>query len=108
MDAGLRLLYRRGISEWIGDLGLALTVLGIEGQNLTTTTRSTRLDLGAHFGFAVRFWVHRWLAISLSPQVNVSFQPYELVVAPDGIVGTTPRVWIGMSLGLTTGFGVRN
>jgi hypothetical protein len=100
IDLGLRLAWRRRSVELDLDAGLFAAFLFIAGTSFAHNAKATRLDPGGRVSGAVRVWLTRRIALSLSAALEVSFRPENLVVNPDGTVGTTPRMWLGPSLGL--------
>jgi hypothetical protein len=82
-------------------LGLAAAVVSVEGQGFPVPVSATRADLGLHAGVAVRWW--RWGRVAPYAAVEAELLPvpYDLAVAGRGTVGSTPRWWLRLVLGLT-------
>lgn len=100
IDAGVRLALPLGRWELGGDVGVSLAILRLSAPALADATSSTRLDVGARLAPWLRLGISSRVAVQLGVQMVVSFAPYDLVVAPLGKIGTTPRVWLGAGLGL--------
>jgi hypothetical protein len=84
----------------VGELGLALAALHAAGRDIGAAATSTGLELGIRAGVAARVWLTRSLGVSATAAVVVVPQTLDLVAPPAGSLGTTPRVWIGLGLGV--------
>jgi hypothetical protein len=85
-----------------GDLGLSLVLLRLRGENLDTVEPATRLDVGGRAALALTLWP---LASSWAPFLAVHGEyfprPYEFEVGPLGRIGSTNRLWLGASAGVS-------
>lgn len=100
VDIDLRLSLRRGPFELAGDVGAVLTIVVVDGQGLPKNEHA----LGTEFGIRAAATVRWWFRDRIAPFLGVGLigvpRPIELTVAPVGIVGTTPRIWLDLALGL--------
>jgi hypothetical protein len=101
VDLGLSL--SRRVSSWeveldLGVAGALLLVQG-QGQTLDTSRQASRLELGGRLGAQVRYWASEHAGIGGGMFGSWYPQPYSLRVEGIGVVGQTPSVWIGGSLG---------
>jgi hypothetical protein len=91
-----------GPFELTGDLGLSFVVLRLRGEGLDTVEPATRLDIGGRAGLALSLLS---LASSWAPflALHVEYfpRPYEFEVGPLGRIGSTNRLWLGASVGLS-------
>jgi hypothetical protein len=99
IDLGARFAWLRRRVELSGLVGLTAAALRIEGLGLAPSLSETRWDLAAHVVLAVRFWITRRVGIEALSGLDVSFRTINLVVDPVGVVGKTPRLWIGFGVG---------
>ena len=106
VDLGLRLGWRRRRIELGGLVGLTTAALRIEGSGLAPAHADTRVDLAVHLVLAVRWWFGSRVGIEATGGLDVSSRPVDLTIDPVGMVGRTPRLWIGFGLG--TVFRLRN
>jgi len=97
LDVGLRLSGRRARAEGALDLGLRASVLALAGRG----TEDTRLDLGGRAAVLARLWLGRWLAPFAAAELSFSPRSYQLVVDGVGTAGSTPRIWLGLRLGIS-------
>lgn len=83
-------------------VGLALGTLRAEGQGFATKYGSARLEVGARLAFDASFRLSADVPIVPIAGVEVTYYPapYDLVVAPTGVVARTPSVWAGATAGL--------
>jgi hypothetical protein len=100
VDISLRGLLPRRKLDWIGDIGVALTALFVEGTGLPAHNAVTTLDPGVRAGAALRTWIAPRLALRFGVETLVSFHAQDLAIAPVGIVGKTPIVWVSTTIGL--------
>jgi len=101
LDAGARVTWYLGrFRPWLV-VGGSLTPTAILGQDVVETDRQWRLDLGAlgMAGATLRLFGR----IGVAAAINVRWQPrpYHLQVVPQGTVGDTPALWLGLSLSYT-------
>jgi hypothetical protein len=87
--------------EGSADVGLAVVLLTLRGEELAIVQDATRLDVGARAGVGVRM---RREEGGLAPFLRLHFEffprPYSLEVAPLGMIGTTRRFWLGATAGV--------
>jgi len=101
LDAGARVTWYLGrFRPWLV-VGGTVTPTAILGLDLVETDRQWRLDLGvlAMAGATLRLFGR----IGVAAAINVRWQPrpYHLQVVPQGTVGETPALWLGLSLSYT-------
>ena len=101
LDVGARVTWYLGrFRPWLV-VGGSATPTAILGQDLVETDRQWRLDLGvlAMAGATLRLFGR----IGVAAAINVRWQPrpYHLQVVPQGTVGDTPTLWLGLSLNYT-------
>jgi hypothetical protein len=103
IDMALGLNIRSADYELGGEIGPAVTVFGVLGQNLLGASRQWRADAGARVAVTGRAWIGERFGFFLSAQVAAFFRPYKLRVDPAGPesdVGATPWFWWGTSAGV--------
>jgi hypothetical protein len=103
IDAAMGLNIRSAGYELGGELGPAVTVFGVLGQNLVGASRQWRADVGARAAVTGRAWIAERFGFFLSVQAAAFFRPYKLRVDPAGPesdVGPTPWFWWGTTAGL--------
>lgn len=101
LDAGARVTWYLGrFRPWMV-VGGSVTPTAVLGQDLVETDRQWRLDLGvlAMAGATLRLFGR----IGVAAAINVRWQPrpYHLQVVPQGTVGDSPALWLGLSLSYT-------
>jgi hypothetical protein len=101
LDAGGRMtMYLGRFRPWFV-IGGSLTPTAFLGENLVETDRQWRLDLGVlgMVGATLRLTKH----LGVAAAINIRWQPrpYHLEVSPNGQVGETPTLWLGLSLNYT-------
>jgi len=103
LDLGVRLDRRAGPFAFGGEIGLAAAIFHADGLNTAMPQAGTRLDLGGRAGILLR--CDRWSARS-APFVGLHALlfpwPYEIAIAPAGTLGSTPVLWLGATLGVST------
>jgi hypothetical protein len=99
-DLSLRGLIARKHIDFIGDLGLALTVLFVRGVAIAEPQSHSRLEPGIQLQLALRIWLASRLALVAGGAALLAFQASQLAVDPVGVIGTTPRAWLCGFLGL--------
>jgi hypothetical protein len=99
-DLGVRASLSRGRLRPSLDLGLVLGLLSIEGREVARPESALRLDVGLRVAPSLRVRLHDKVALVISLPVTVSFITHELEVLPSGVRGETPRVWLGLNLGV--------
>ncbi len=100
LDVSLRGWWRKSRIELSGDLGLTTTVTWVRGLNLVGSATQTRLDTGIRLAAGLRIWLTKRISLSLSIDSTILPKPYQLVVNPEGVVGSLPELWLGASAGL--------
>lgn len=83
-----------------GDLGLSGTVVIAEGLAADAHETPTGFELGVYAAAMIELWMHRRVAPFLALQAVVAPVPYRLALHDQGVIGHTPYVWIGLSLGV--------
>ncbi len=105
IDTALGLNIRSADYELGGELGPAVTVFGVLGQDLVGARRQWRADLGARVAATGRAWIGERFGFFLSVQAAAFVRPYKLRVDPTGPeseVGATPWLWWGGTAGIFT------
>jgi hypothetical protein len=99
----LALTAQRGISPRLavaGAVGAALVPLTLRGEGLAGGSQATRLDGGVRLAVALRIRATPRLAPFVGMHAEIFPRPYQLDVDPYGTVGSTGRLWVGVSAGL--------
>jgi hypothetical protein len=78
-----------------------LTPTAILGQEVVQTDRQWRLDVGASVMVGATLRVTQRIGVAAALNLRWQPRPYHLQVAPQGTVGETPAVWLGLSLNYT-------
>jgi hypothetical protein len=85
-----------------GELGLSFVLLRLRGEDLDTIEPATRLDVGGRAALALTLWP---LASNWAPFLALHGEyfprPYEFEVGPLGQIGSTNRLWVGASAGVS-------
>jgi hypothetical protein len=103
LDIAFGLNIRSASVELDGELGPAVTVFGIMGQDLVGARRQWRADVGGRVAATGRAWTGETFGFFVSAQAAAFARPYDLRVDPAGTdsnVGATPWLWWGGSLGI--------
>jgi hypothetical protein len=100
-DLGFRIPWRLAPFDLAMDLGAAAALFTIRGNDLPAQNRETRLDFGGRLGLEARFDQVGKLSPYLGAHVEYFPRAYTLLVDPRGTIGSTPRVWMGASVGLS-------
>ena len=99
VDIGARAAWRRGRFELSGTAAFSAATLLVEGRDVSPARSSARFDPAARLVVGLRWWVSARLGVELAAAVDVALHPLDVLVDPVGVVGQTPRVWIGFGLG---------
>ena len=96
---GGRATWHRGSSAMSFDAAAVAAIQITMGLDTTSSSEQTRLELGlrAAATYTVQAWQHVAPFISIDAELVPS--PYDLVWSGMGIVGTTPRAWLGAVIG---------
>lgn len=98
-DVGVRAFVERGRFFGAIDLSLAMAASIYDALGVAAAVQRTRLDLGARLGvLAARQWGR--LGGFLGIHAVVYPRPYDLFVAPQGQLGSSPAFWIGATGGI--------
>ena len=98
------LIGRRALSRMEGSAsaGVALVPFTLSADGLATPKSGVRMDVGGRLAFELRFPV---LDRRLAPFVDVHAEyfprPYMIDVDPLGTIGSTGRLWLGATAGLS-------
>ncbi len=91
-----------GRFELGGELGLSVVLLRLRGEDLDTIDPATRLELGGRAALGLTLWP---LASNWAPFLAIHGEyfprPYEFEVGPLGRIGSTNRLWVGASAGVS-------
>ena len=82
------------------DLGLVLAAQITDGLDVAASVRQARLELGVAGTARVEYWPSRRLAPFFAFSIEGVPAPYDLDLPGVGVVGRTPRLWLGAALGL--------
>jgi hypothetical protein len=91
--------WRRGRFELGGTAAFSAATLLVEGRDVAPARSSARFDPAARLVVGLRWWFSARLGVELAAAVDVALHPLDVLVDPVGVVGQTPRVWIGFGLG---------
>jgi len=83
-----------------GAFGAALVPLTLRGEGLDGGSQSTRLDAGVRLAVELRIRATPRLAPFVDLHAEIFPRAYQLDVDPFGTVGSTGRLWVGVSAGL--------
>jgi hypothetical protein len=102
IDLGLRLTLASFRAVTLAaDLGLAGAVFHLSGVATAGSEPATRFDLGARAALLVRFGAP---TARLAPLVGLHVEafprPYDITLTPEGMLGRTPALWWGATIGL--------
>jgi hypothetical protein len=73
----------------------------LRGEGLAGSSRATRLDAGVRLAVELRIRATPRLAPSVGLHAEIFPRDYQLDVEPLGTVGSTGRLWVGVSAGLS-------
>ena len=88
-----------------GAVGAALVPLTLRGEGLDGGSQSTRLDAGVRLAVELRIRATPRLAPFVDVHAEIFPRAYQLDVDPIGTVGSTGRLWLGVSAGLSFAVG---
>ena len=88
-----------------GAVGAALVPLTVRGEGLDGGSQSTRLDAGVRLAVELRIRATPRLAPFVDLHAEIFPRAYQLDVDPIGTVGSTGRLWLGVSAGLSFAVG---
>jgi hypothetical protein len=104
IDAGMRGQLAVGRVSFAAELGVLLCFQITDGLLVSPSIRELRLQLGARVGLSVTVRVWERFSAVLGLHTEVLPDPNNLVLSSSRIVGTTPAVWAGASLGVAAHF----
>lgn len=84
-----------------GAVGAALVPLTLRGEGLDGGSQATRLDAGVRLALELRIRATPRLAPFVGLHAEIFPRAYQLDVDPLGTVGSTGRLWVGVSVGLS-------
>jgi hypothetical protein len=84
-----------------GAVGAALVPLTLRGEGLDGGSQATRLDAGVRLAVELRIRATPRLAPFVDLHAEIFPRAYQLDVDPLGTVGSTGRLWVGVSAGLS-------
>jgi hypothetical protein len=82
------------------EAGPALDVLRFDGKAVPNPERALRANLGLRLNAVVRVRASRRLAAELLPVISWFPRTYLVQVEPSHLLAETPRLWLGVTLGL--------
>jgi hypothetical protein len=100
IDLGVRGRIRRGDFGLSIEGGVAAAVQVTRGLDTPSSNTETRLELGGRLAVAVEYKRWKHVAPMLGLQAEVIPESYDLVWPTLGVVGTTPKYWIGAVAGV--------
>lgn len=102
LDLGLRAGRPIGPWELDGEAAIAAAIFHAEGLNTLMPQQGTRFDLGGRVGVALRFGPPSARAVPFVGLHALVFpRRYEIATTPQGALGSTPALWVGVALGLS-------
>jgi hypothetical protein len=104
IDVGVRLRRVLRVVELAVDVGLMGAILRVEGISPTTPKQETGFDLGGRLGVGLR--LGRGARVAPVVGIHCAFfpSPYQLATTPQGVLGNTPSLWLGATVGLSAAF----
>jgi hypothetical protein len=99
-DLDLRATVRLSRVEIGADVGLSVATLVVAGEDLPEIQQSTRIEIGVRLAALLRIWITSWLGATLGVETVIVPAPYDLSVAPRGVVGRLPTAWVSGFMGL--------
>jgi hypothetical protein len=99
-DIGVRLQGGLRPLDLAIDVGAALSVLVIAGENLPVTRGATRLEPGVRAAASARLWVLDPIALTLAAEVSFTPWPTPIVIDPLGRVGNSGATGVWGSAGV--------
>jgi hypothetical protein len=100
IDLDARFALRRGRLELAGEVGVGLLVVDVRGQGFFTDQHSVGIEWGVRGAASLRVWLRDRVAPVLGVSLLGVPAPVEFVVARGGVVGSDPKLWLDVSLGL--------
>lgn len=82
------------------EAGPAVDVLRFDGKAVPNPERALRANLGLRLNAVVRVRASRRLAAELLPVISWFPRTYLVQVEPSNLLAETPRLWLGVTLGL--------
>jgi hypothetical protein len=99
-DLGAFAGWTPGRVGFVGDLGVVLASLSARGQGVGTDASSTGLEVGIRTAIGARVWLTRRIGIAANAALVAVPHRVDLVAPPVGSLGTAPRYWVTLGLGL--------
>lgn len=90
-----------GILGLGAEAGPAVDVLRFDGKTVPNPERALRANLGVRLNAVVRVRASRRLAAELLPVVSWFPRTYLVQIEPSHLLAETPRLWLGVTLGLS-------
>ena len=102
LSAGYSLVLSRGFAL-VPTFGLQLDVLHLRGRNVLQPNSELRLNPGALLALDVQLQLGARVFALLRLGASAYPRAYRLSLAPTGRAGSTPRLWLGATLGMGWG-----
>lgn len=103
VDVGVRAQLAGQRFEPYGELSLCAALLSERALDLASPQSGTSLELGLRASVGSRLATHARFAPFVALQVELVPSPPQVFALPEGVVGHTPRVWIGATIGASLG-----
>jgi len=104
IDVGVRAQLAGDRVEPYGELGLRAAWLSERALDLAIPQSGTSLDLGLRGSVGGRLATHGRLAPFAALQAELVPSPPQVFALPEGVVGHTPWLWVGATVGASLGF----
>lgn len=99
LDASAFVTLTHGVFELSPELGVTAPVWVSQSLEFEQPEQ-VRLQLGVRAALSARFWFDESWGMAASLSASLFPRPYSFVVLPTEILGETPSVWLGASLGV--------
>ena len=97
----LRLHFASAPFQFNLDLGVAAALFNLRALQAKGEQLATRVDVGPRLALTAQFETPRGLAPYLGAQVEYFPHTYRILVDPQGLLGSTPTLWLGLALGVS-------
>lgn len=103
VDIGVRAQLAGERFEPYGELGLCAALLSERALDLASAQSGTSLELGLRGSIGSRLATHTRFAPFAALEAELVPDPPQVFALPQGVVGHTPRLWIGATVGASLG-----
>ena len=104
VDVGVRAQLAGKRFEPYGELGLGAALLSERAPDLASPKSGTSVELGVRACVGARLATHGRLAPFAALGAELVPSPPAVFALPQGVVGHTPSLWIGATVGVSLGF----